>query len=256
MLNFIVPLLLIYILLCLGLFLSQRSFIYFPVAARSEQYPSWLIEGDGATISISVKEASSSGAVIYFGGNAEDTSTTMLELCELLDDCAVFAMHYRGYGGSKGKPSEAMLHADAQALYDLVATKHSDVIVIGRSLGSGIAVRLASRNPVNRLILVTPFDSLANVAAGKLPFVPVRWLMWDRYESWKFAPGVEAPVLVLAAAQDEIIPLESTQRLVASFKEGQCQFEIIDPADHNSLELPRKTVQEFIDLSRGAGGDR
>jgi uncharacterized protein len=246
MLNLLVPLLVIYVLLCLGLFLSQRSLIYFPVPAQSDAYPRLTLDSSGATLSISAKESPSHRAVIYFGGNAEDTSTTMLELGELFDDCAVFAMHYRGYGESRGKPNETALHLDAQALYDLVVAKHSEVIVIGRSLGSGIATRLASRNEVSHLILVTPFDSLANVAAGKFPFLPVNWLIWDRYDSLQVAPAVTGKVLVLAAAQDEIIPLEGTKRLVEAFRDGQCQFEIIDPANHNSLVLPRELVRGFI----------
>lgn len=254
MLAFIISLVIIYILLCLGLVFAQRSLIYFPVPAQSDRYARSTFTVAGIPIQFSVREYPSQRAIIYFGGNAEDTSVTMLELVELFKDNAIFAMHYRGYGGSGGKPSEAGLNADAQALYELVAGKYSEIIVIGRSLGSGIATRLASQNAVSKLILVTPFDSLANVAASKLPFVPVHWCLWDRFDSSKWASSVTAPVLVLAAADDEIIPPQSTRRLVEAFQPGQCHYVIIDAVDHNSLELPTETIRTFIahsDFERG-----
>lgn len=246
MLNVLIPMSVIYLLVCLGLFLGQRTMIYHPVAAGSNEYPRLSIDSDGVALQVSAHRLQSPRAVVYFGGNAEDVSTTMPDLSNVFVDCDIFAMHYRGYGGSGGSPSESALNNDAQALLDLVMNDHKEVVVVGRSLGSGIATHLASRNAVGHLILITPYDSLVNVAAAKFPFVPVHWLMRDKYESWKLAADVTAPVMVLAAAQDEIIPLSSTQRLVDAFDQGQCQFRIIDPATHNSLELPKGDVETFI----------
>jgi uncharacterized protein len=246
MLNLLYAILFLYLIMCLGLYMGQRSLIYHPVRAQSNQFPRLTLQSDGTTVSYSVKKTNADRAVIYFGGNAEDTSLTMAELSDLFLNEAVYAMHYRGFADSSGRPSESALHADAQALYDKVASQHSQVIIIGRSLGSGVATQLASRNIASHLILVTPFDSLAKVAAGKFPFMPVNWLIHDRFDSWKIAAKIEAPVLVLAAAQDELIPLESTKRLVENFKKGVCRFEIVDPANHNSLDLPVGLVRQFV----------
>jgi pimeloyl-ACP methyl ester carboxylesterase len=108
-------------------------------------------------------------------------------------DRAIYLLHYRGYGGSSGTPSEKALFADALTLFDEVRTKHSSVDVVGRSLGSGVAVYVASLRPVARLVLVTPFDSLEGLAALRFPYVPVKWLLRDKFESWRFAPQVTAP---------------------------------------------------------------
>lgn len=84
-------------------------------------------------------------------------------------------------------PSEVALVADALALFDRVYAEHPHVVVGGRSLGSGVAVHVASLRPVARLVLVTPYDSLYGIAARQFPYVPVRWLLWDTFESWRYA---------------------------------------------------------------------
>src|SRR5581483_3606208 len=108
----------------------------------------------------------------------------------------------RGYGGSSGKASEAALFEDGLTLFDEVQKAHPQVEVVGRSLGSGVAVYVASLRPAARLVLVTPYDSIAEIGARQFPFVPVKWLLLDRFESWKYAPQVTAPTLIIAAEHD------------------------------------------------------
>jgi pimeloyl-ACP methyl ester carboxylesterase len=148
---------------------------------------------------------------------------------------ALYLLHYRGFTGSTGSPSEQALVADALALYDRVAREHQDVMVIGRSLGTGVALQVASRRPVNRLVLVTPFDSLAALAAQQFPYFPVRWLLRDRYESAQYAARVTAPTLLIAAGQDEIIPARSTELLLTRFPEGVARMRVIAGVGHNTI---------------------
>jgi uncharacterized protein len=84
-------------------------------------------------------------------------------------------------------------------------------VVIGRSLGSGVAIRVASERRVERLLLVTPYDSLLKIAAGRFRYFPLTWLMLDKFESWRYAPKVTAPTQLIAAQYDEVIPLSSTE---------------------------------------------
>ena len=100
--------------------------------------------------------------------------------------------------------------------------QHPDVIVIGRSLGTGVAARLASTRPVAKLVLVTPYDSLLGIAQRQFPLFPVRWLLIDKYESWRYVPGIKAPVLILRAEHDELIPAASTEALRARFPASRC----------------------------------
>jgi pimeloyl-ACP methyl ester carboxylesterase len=150
-------------------------------------------------------------------------------------DHAIYLLHYRGYTGSSGTPTEQACVDDALALLDRVAATHAGIVVIGRSLGTGIAVQVASRRPVRKLVLVTPFDSLQELAAQQFPLFPVRWLLKDKYESWRYAPQVKAPTLIVAAGRDEIIPAWSTRKLLSRFAPGVATMETIAGAGHNTV---------------------
>lgn len=95
--------------------------------------------------------------------------------------------------------------------------------MVGRSLGSGIAVQLANERPVARLILVTPYHSIQELAAQQFPYFPVRWLLRDKFESWKYAEKISTPTLLVMAERDEVIPAAST-RAVRTFREGRCDI--------------------------------
>ena len=225
-----------YIGLNLYLYFFQRSFIYFPTAATPEDSSKTeVLKVADATLKLSVRPHAGPKALIYFGGNAEDVSFSLDAFANAFPDYAIYLLHYRGYGGSTGTPSETALHADALALYEKVHARHSNILVAGRSLGSGVAVRLAATQPVNRLILVTPYDSLVNMAKMLFPYIPAELLLQDRFESWRYAPEIKAHTLILAAESDEVIPRERTLSLYKAFAPGVARMEIIAAAGHNSI---------------------
>lgn len=141
--------------------------------------------------------------VIYFGGNAEEVSWLLPEWARV-SEWALLLVNYRGYGLSGGRPSEQALYRDALALYDRM-TQRSDVdgthvVVFGRSLGTGVATYLAARRPVAGVVLVSPYDSLVDLARGVYPFLPVKLLLRHRFDSAARAPQITAPLLAIAAA--------------------------------------------------------
>ena len=226
-----------YLGLCAVMFIWQRSLLYFPQPRGYATPQSTLkLAVAGAELVISVRPADGSRALLYFGGNGEDVSQNLASFSQAFPDHALYLMHYRGYGGSSGAPSEAALHADARVLFDRVAAQHRQVVVIGRSLGSGVAVRLASERPVARLILVTPFDSIEQIAADQYPYIPVRWLLLDRYDSWRYAPKITAPTMIIAAANDAVIPRASTVKLLASFGPGVASMTTMAGVGHNDID--------------------
>lgn len=226
----------LYLGLCAAVFFGQRSLIYHPQAGRGNRgAPLLTLASGGERVLVSTRPLEGPSAVIYFGGNAEDVSGSLPAFGATFPGHAIYLMHYRGFGGSSGSPSEAGLFTDALALYDRMREEHPHVTLIGRSLGSGIAVRVASLRPVSRLVLVTPFDSLVDFAAGLFPYLPVRWLLRDRYESWQYAPRVTAPTLIVAAERDEIIPRASTDLLLTRFQAGVASMAVIEGASHNDL---------------------
>jgi uncharacterized protein len=175
--------------------------------------------------------------VIYFGGNAEDVSWMIGEARERAPGIGWLLVSYRGYGGSEGSPSEATITADALRWYDhavkeLGATK---VIVFGRSLGSGAAVFLASERKISSVVLVSPFDSLVEVAKHHYPYLPVRLMLRHPFDSIDRAPKLAMPLLCIAAAQDEVIPLAHSRRLYEAWA-GPKQWLKLEGADHNGTD--------------------
>jgi len=230
-----VRVLIYYVVICLVLTLFQRSLIYHPTRLRDISVDSMVLQRPDADLRIVTWSTDSPRGLLYFGGNAEEVAWSLPDYVEAFPDTAIYMMTYRGYGGSQGRPSEAALHGDAQALYDLVRQKHAEVIVVGRSLGSGLAVPLAAKNDVSRLILITPFESLTAVAAGQFPIFPVHWLLWDRYESFRHAPHVTAPTLILAAEHDAVVPPHHARRLWSYFPPGVAEWREIGGAGHNAI---------------------
>jgi pimeloyl-ACP methyl ester carboxylesterase len=225
-----------YLGLCVLLFLLQRSLIYFPQPRSIGSGATTLtLAVEGAQVLVTTRPHDGPNALVYFGGNADDVTWSLPDLGAAFPDHALYLMHYRGYGGSSGTPTEAALFADAVALFDTVRAGHEHIVVIGRSLGSGIAVHLASVRPVARLVLVTPYSSLQDIAARQFPLFPVRWLLRDKYESWRYAAHVTAPTLLVAAEHDEVIPRSSTESLHQSFRAGVASLKIIAAASHNTI---------------------
>ena len=225
-----------YIGFCIALYTLQRSFQYFPTPRRlgPTQMAGTFRSGD-TLLQLTVRPHDGPGAVLYFGGNGEDVSSSVGPLMAAFPEREIVMLHYRGYGGSAGRPTEADIARDAAGLFDEVHARHPDVIVIGRSLGSGVAARLASLRPVAKLVLVTPYDSIVGIAQRQFPIFPVRWLLIDKYESWRYVPKITAPVLILAAERDEIIPTASSEALRARFPAAQVQYVVVAGASHNTI---------------------
>ncbi|HEY3075102.1 MAG TPA: alpha/beta hydrolase [Burkholderiales bacterium] len=170
--------------------------------------------------------------VLYFGGNAEEVSWMLEQLPQ--GAAGWLLIDYRGYGSSGGAPSERSLSADALAWYDRFAPANSQIFAFGRSLGSAVAVRLASERPLAGLILVAPFDSLAEVGKHHYPFLPVGLLLKHRFDSLSLAPKIAAPLLCVVAAHDEVIPVAHAKRLYDAWAGPKRWIEFA--AGHNSID--------------------
>lgn len=234
-LHVLLALAVIYIGLCALLFFFQGSFLYFPTPAGNVRANVITLQNSPERVYVSTHPNAGPQAVIYFGGNAEDVTYNLPGFRETFPGHALFLLNYRGYGGSGGTPTEEALFADALALYEQVRTAHPDIVLIGRSLGSGLAVRLASLRPARRLILVTPFDSVHDIAARAFPFFPVRLLLQEKYESWRYAPQVTAPTLIIAAEHDEVVPRASTELLRTRFRPDIVQYVVVPGSSHNDI---------------------
>lgn len=232
----VVILVALYLALCAALFVFQRALIYYPQPRDAGSSAALLtLPVDDAQVLVSTRPYAGPKALIYFGGNAEDVSRSLPMFAEALPDHALYFMHYRGYGGSSGSPSEEALARDAMALFDKVYADHPQITLVGRSLGSGVAIRLASARPAAKLLLITPYNSLEELAARQFRWFPVQWLLTDKFESWRYAEHIAVPTHLIAAANDEVIPAASTQRLYSHFPKGVATLQVIPDTGHNSI---------------------
>ena len=146
-------------------------------------------------------------------------------------------MNYRGYGASEGTPSESALFNDALFVYEALAnsTAHNGKIVaFGRSLGSGVAVYLSTHRRIDALVLVTPYDSVRNVARRRFSWLPVSRLLRHPFDSLALAPSLDLPALFLVAEYDEVIPIPHAKNLAEAWG-GTMQWVLIEDATHNSI---------------------
>ncbi len=234
-----------YAAVCAWIFFMQGSFLYYPtVPVVGDTTPKLALHRAGADLVVSTRPKPGNDAILYFGGNGEDVSRSLPLLSRTFPDAAIYALHYRSYSGSTGKPTEKNLVGDGKALFDVIYQDHPHITVIGRSLGSGIAIQslgsgiaiqVASQRPVARLVLVTPYNSILELAAQRFSFVPMSWLLQDKYESWRYAARIAVPTTVIAAEHDGVIPMSRTKRLLTHFKPGVVSFTVIRNAGHNDI---------------------
>lgn len=196
--------------------------------------------------------------VLGFGGNGWNAEAAAAYLHGLFPEADVIAFHYRGYRPSSGEPSARALIEDAPLVHDLAAARARPdrIVAVGLSVGSGVAASLASRRPLDGLILVTPFDSMRKVAAGQYPWLPVRWLFRHEFRSAEWLRGSTVPTAIVAAGRDSLIPAERTEGLRRAT--GRLVFDrTIADAGHNDIyDRPefRAAMREALS-SIGAVGD-
>lgn len=192
--------------------------------------------------------------LLYFGGNAEEVSW-LLDAMKHFPGWSVALVNYRGYGLSEGKPGEKELFSDSLEIYDFLSKRENisgaRIVVMGRSLGTGVAVYLAQQREVGGLILVSPYDSLARVAKSVYPWVPVSLLLRHRFDSLSRAPSLKTPLLVLAADEDSIIPFRHSRELLEHWG-GPTRLITIQGADHDSISTSPAYWKEIGEFLRAA----
>lgn len=179
--------------------------------------------------------------VIVFHGNAGNRSHRAPLAAALAQrGAAVVLFDYRGYGENAGRPSEEGLARDARAVRDHIAGR-TDVdamrlVYHGESLGAAVALRLAMERPPLALVLRSPFTSLAEVGRFHYPLLPVAWLLRERYASIERVSGLTRPLLVIAGGEDEVVPVEQSERLYAAAPEPKRLLRL-ESVMHNDYEL-------------------
>ena len=236
---------------CGWMYAKQREYIYLPQGTRADaKQTDFGVARNGVMLNGWLVNIGKPKAVIYFGGNAERIEDMRDNFAQWFPDSSSYLVSYRGYGASEGEPSQEALLSDALAIYDQVQARQpgAPITVIGRSLGSAVASYVASQRPVSRLVLVTPFDSMAAVAQAHYPWLPVRWILNERFPSAEYLSKYSGPLLVVRAGRDAVVPPASTDRLLASL---QAKPQVLDlpEADHSTVIADPKygaTLARFV----------
>lgn len=190
--------------------------------------------------------------LIYFGGNASEVSGTVVNTPRFRG-WSLLAINYRGFGFSGGKPSEEALFKDALFIFDYIKERADIdpqmVVAMGRSLGTGVAVYLASERPLKGVILVSPYDSAIGVAKELYRFVPVSLLLRHPFDSVGLAPSLDLPMLALIATEDKPIQPWRSRRLVEAWG-GEVNLQLVEGKGHEDIhteEVYWKSIEEFLE---------
>lgn len=216
----------VYLAAVAAMFMFQRALMYpAPDTARTSPAAAGFAEAeevvlntrDGERVIVwHVPPKPGKPVVIFFHGNGDLLAWRVPSFRAIVaDGTGLVALSFRGYGGSTGKPTEQGLLNDGAAAYDFAAARYSadHLVPWGYSLGTGVAVAIATTRPVGKLILEAPYTSTVDVAAAEFPWLPVNLLMRDRFPSDRRIAALKAPLLVMHGERDAVIPIRFGRRL-------------------------------------------
>jgi alpha-beta hydrolase superfamily lysophospholipase len=244
----------IYGLLCGAIYFFQESLIFLPTELSQDHvfdlnYPFeeiTLNTEDGAKLNgLHFQKDNSKGLILYFHGNAGNLQRWG-ELTEFFvaKGYNVIVMDYRGYGKSTGIKTMKLLYKDAHLWYDFAKEQYSEdeIIVYGRSLGTGIATYIASKNDPEKVILETPFYSLTEIAKNRFPILPVEALLHYPFPSYRYVNDISCPITIYHGDDDEVIDISYGKKLFDSINNDEKEFILIPGGGHNNLVLFKEYI--------------
>lgn len=254
-----------YALVALAGYFGQRKLMYFPDRARVQPAEVGLTDvservlktPDGARIIAWYGKARpGQSTLLYFHGNGGSLSIRAERIRRFMaEGWGVYMMTYRGYGGGTGSPTEVHNVADARLAYGalmLEGAAPQSIIAYGESLGTNIATRIAIEREVAGLILEAPYTSIVDVAAGAYPFVPMRFILTDRYETSRYIANVKVPLLILHGERDGVVPVAMGRELarlanepkrLVIFPDGRHSNLYVD--GNNAIDEVRRWIDEL-----------
>lgn len=258
----VLVLVLAYLLIVVAMMFLENSLVYFP-----SRYPdgdwnppglvfedAWFNAADGAKLhGWFVPHDRPRAVALFLHGNAGNISHREDFLRELHRlGVAVLALDYRGYGRSEGSPSEAGVLADGRAARKWLAQRagipENEIVLMGESLGSAVAVLLAAESPARGLVLENCFNSLPDVAAYHYPWLPVKAFIRTQLNAAEAISKYHGPLLQFHSGADTIVPIGLGRKLFAEANEPK-EFVVVEGADHNDTRTRQayEAVDRFLD---------
>lgn len=231
------------------LYIFQTNYIYFP---DDQDFASCRSFQDSQKINVQGTRAyfreNSDKLIVFYHGNAGSACdrSFLKGLFEQQDYSYIF-VEYSGYAGDSRKPKQELLMTDVRNINDFLATlKFSHSVIAGESIGAALAAYHSSLTKEDKLLLVSPFDKIVNVAWEHYPYFPVSLLLREKYDTTEWVNDVKS-VMIIHGAKDTIIPLELGQQLFEGIKTDDKVFVTIPDADHNDLYDFPQTYSSILD---------
>ena len=250
-----------YLVVLVFIYFYQRNLLYHP---SENNYQNDEVEFNYEEVYIEVeneiklkswlinKDLKKLKTLLIFHGNAGDLSNRIYKLNELNKlEINILLISWRGFSGNKGSPTEKNLYKDAEAAIKWLNKKNvnnNQIILYGESLGTGIAVEMAKKNDFNSIILESPFTSIENSAKIYYPYLPVKYLLKDRYDTISKIKMVESPIMIMHGEKDDVVPFSMGKELFEkanSPKQSYFTAEDDHMMEFNSSLLDK--IQDFVE---------
>jgi len=250
-----------YLVVLVFIYFYQRNLLYHP---SENNYQNDEIKFEYEEVNIEVeneiklkswlinKDFNKFKTLLIFHGNAGDLSNRIYKLNELNKlEINILLISWRGFSGNKGSPTEKNLYKDAEAAIKWLNKKNvnnNQIILYGESLGTGIAVEMAKKNDFNSIILESPFTSIENSAKIYYPYLPVKYLLKDRYDTISKIKMVESPIMIMHGEKDDVVPFSMGKELFEKANSPKQSY--FTPDDDHMMEFNSsllKNIKDFIE---------
>lgn len=245
-----------YLVIVIFIYFYQRNLLYHP---SENNYQNDEAQFDYEEINIDVednislkswlinKDLKNLKTLLIFHGNAGDLSNRIYKLNELNKlDINILLISWRGFSGNKGSPTEENLYNDAKAVINWLnkkKIKNNQIVLYGESLGSGVVVEMAKNNNFNSVILESPFTSIENSAKIYYPYLPVKILLKDRYDSLSKIDKINSPILIMHGEKDDVVPFSMGKELFE--KANNPKHSYFTSSDDHMMEFNSKLLEEI-----------
>ncbi len=245
-----------YVVILIFIYFYQRNLLYHP---SENNYQNDIAKFNYEEIKIKVddkielkswlinKDLDKYKTLLIFHGNAGNLSNRIYKLNELSKlDINILLISWRGFSGNKGSPTENNLYKDAEAAITWLnkkKVKNNKIILYGESLGTGVAIEMAKKKDYNSIILESPFTSIENSAKIYYPYLPVKFLLKDRFDSINKIKMVKTPILIMHGEKDDIVPFSMGKELYE--KANDPKYFYFSADDDHMMEFNPKLLSEI-----------
>ena len=259
LLNVLIFLFIAYLILVMFIYFYQRKLLYHPSENNyldetnlNHKIEKIFVESDTQLISWYYNKNKSYKTILFFHGNAGRLDNRVYKLNELAKlDINYLIVAYRGFSGNQGKPSEKVIYKDSDAAKKWLnenGVEDKNIILYGESLGTAVAVDLASKNNFAGIILESPFTSMIKHAKKYYPYLPVKILLKDTYESENKLNKINIPILILHGHKDTIVPFEMGKEMFN--KSNDPKYKYFNEVDDHMMDYNSElisSIKNFIE---------